>query len=365
MCICRVNSKLIDDFRKQVNEHYWGYYKYRNYKGVNQWNCLCSAMDWISVSVSYLANDNILELTRDENKNSIVVYTFISVIDMMWEAIQQLHRILFETDKIPFKGQKKIFKNNPFDMCDNKYFKTIRACFGAHPVNLHDKFDESSKEEQRFASWSTSIVGTKDFSVILYPKELNKKDIILDISFQELWDFAIRNYNYLNDLMSKIEKLKIDYYKNWKEIRIKKSSNAIEQINILKQEIEKRGYDDYYSYELRRLKILFSSNIRNKKNLDIINKYRDMLWDEINEIYYNLQNMKYEELSTENTLHNRVEAKYQYAYSKFCDFIFGGTYKTPLGLDELIEKTSSIFYIDGKEDEYEIYTLIEVYNYMR
>lgn len=82
MCECKIDSKLIDDFRSVVNENWWGYYKYRCYKGVNQWNCLCSAMDWISVSVSYLSSDNILELTKDENKNSVTVYTFISGIDM-------------------------------------------------------------------------------------------------------------------------------------------------------------------------------------------------------------------------------------------------------------------------------------------
>lgn len=365
MCECKIDVKLIDDFRRVVNEHFWGYYKYRVYKNANQWNCLCSAMDWVSVSVSYLSTDNILELTRDENKNSVVVYTFISVIDMMWESIQQLHRIFYETKSIPFKGKKIIFKNNPFDMCDNEYFKTIRACFGAHPVNLHDYFDKSGKREQRFASWSTSVANVKDFSVILYPKEIGKDNIILDISFQELWEFAIRNYNYLRDLILKVEELKETYYNNWKKINIEKSTDALKQIEILEAEIEKRGYDDCYGYELQRLKILFSSNIRDHGNLLIVNKYRDVLWYEINEIYHNLQNMGHEEISVECILHGQVQKKYQYAYSKLCNSVYGGTYEVALGLDELIKEISSSLYIDGEEDDYELYTLIEVYNFLQ
>ncbi len=66
--------------------------------------------------------------------------TFIVCIDVLWEAIQQLHRVLLNTENIPFVNEKSVFQHKKFETTDNKYFKTIRACFATHPVNLKDDF---------------------------------------------------------------------------------------------------------------------------------------------------------------------------------------------------------------------------------
>lgn len=61
-------------------------------------------------------------------------------IDVMWEAVQQLHRIFFDTSTIPFADNTEVFCHKLFQASDNDYFKTIRACFAAHPINLNDHF---------------------------------------------------------------------------------------------------------------------------------------------------------------------------------------------------------------------------------
>lgn len=135
-----MDEKLIEEFRERVNDNYFVLHVYKNKEGKNKWNCICSAMDWISVAVHYLCSKRVLHITKDENMNSIEVYTFLSCIDMLWESIQQLHRVFYNTTDIPFIKEKKVFCNNQFSMDDNNFFKTVRACFGAHPVNLYDTF---------------------------------------------------------------------------------------------------------------------------------------------------------------------------------------------------------------------------------
>lgn len=71
-----MDEKLIDKFRDRVNKNYFVLHKYKNVNGKNKWNCICSAMDWISVSVHYLCSDGVLNITKDENKNSIEVLLF-------------------------------------------------------------------------------------------------------------------------------------------------------------------------------------------------------------------------------------------------------------------------------------------------
>ena len=72
--------------------------------------------------------------------------TFIVCIDVLWEAIQQLHRVLFNTQEIPFVEEKSVFRHKLFETTDNEYFKTIRACFATHPVNLKDDFSGERKQ---------------------------------------------------------------------------------------------------------------------------------------------------------------------------------------------------------------------------
>lgn len=37
--------------------------------------------------------------------------TFIVCIDVLWEAIQQLHRVLLNTENIPFVNEKSVFQH--------------------------------------------------------------------------------------------------------------------------------------------------------------------------------------------------------------------------------------------------------------
>lgn len=131
----------------------------------NQWSIICSAMDWVDVVVEEIDTSKLC--SKNDNASSIKMMTFINCIDVLWESIQQLHRVIFDPRSIPFQDDSSVFTDKLYESSDNEYFKTIRACFSAHPVNLNDRFNGEGKE-QRYASWSGGGFGCKDFSVMLY-----------------------------------------------------------------------------------------------------------------------------------------------------------------------------------------------------
>lgn len=356
-----LDENLINNFREKVNENYFVLHIYKNVNGKNKWNCICSAMDWISVSVHYLCSERVLHLSKDENMNSIEVYTFLSCIDILWESIQQLHRVFYNTTNIPFTQEKKIFCNNQFSLDDNNFFKTVRACFGAHPVNLYDTFNGTDKE-RRFASWSGSFGRKDEFSVMLYESDESDQTIFFDINFNDLWLFAEQRYNYLNHLIDLIRQQECEYNKVQTQIRIVKDNNALNQIDILIEEVKKRSENDYYEEELNRLKILFSANIKGDKNKRIVEKYRKLLKEELIEIYENVQNMTFNEIQWAEKLSGDLPWKYHYCYSTVCDCLFG-SYKRPIGIEGLDEYISEIFETDLWETFDELYTLVETKKY--
>ena len=67
-----MDEKLIRKFRERVDKNDFVLHVYKNIDGKNKWNCICSAMDWISVSVHYLCSERVLHITKDENLNETV-----------------------------------------------------------------------------------------------------------------------------------------------------------------------------------------------------------------------------------------------------------------------------------------------------
>lgn len=167
-----MDASLISKFRNRVNEHNLIHHIYRKYNGKNKWSVICSAMDWIQIGV-FGSDASALE-RNNSDQASVRVITFLSCIDVMWEGIQQLHRVFFDTDAISFKDSRDIFHKT---MDDNHYWKEIRAAFAAHPCNL----DGVDKGEKRFASWFGGGFGSSgDFSVILYSNDPNKGSEVFD-----------------------------------------------------------------------------------------------------------------------------------------------------------------------------------------
>ncbi|WP_052703049.1 hypothetical protein [Paenibacillus beijingensis] len=125
-----LDDSLLENFKQAVNDHDdFLINTYGDYNGKNLWNLICSSKDWLHVSVNGLpfialnhANDDVRTLN---------VLQLIMTYDLVVQAIEQLLRI-FEM-KHPFKEDHSVLNKS---VPDDTYFAQIRACFGAHPVNL-------------------------------------------------------------------------------------------------------------------------------------------------------------------------------------------------------------------------------------
>lgn len=260
-----MDKEAINRFRNEVNEQGFVLQMYHNHEGKNLWNIICSAMDWIDVVVEMIDAKNLSG--KNDNDSSIKVMTLIMCIDVMWEAVRQLHRVFFAADTIPFAKSTEIFRHKLFKASDNDYFKTIRACFAAHPINLNDYFTRDKQKERRYASWSGGGFSNGDFSVILYSNQSDKDAIFLDIYFDELLKFAEQRYTYLNTISEEIVRQRGEYLSFWKNTRIERTGSVDDQILVLIKEARRRFNSDYYDYELNQLKIIFFTQITSSQNL--------------------------------------------------------------------------------------------------
>lgn len=192
-----MNRELIDLFRDTMISGWYGETRFSNVEGKNKWNCICSAMDWLTVAVDEIEfHPNIVNIGHDDEA-TLTVLTLIMRIALIKESIEQLHRVFYNTSEIYMKDSYEVWEAQPFGETDNEHFETIRSCFGAHPINL--KSIKGEQAGRRFASWP--YVGEADFSVRLYPAAVNGSYKVLHISFDKLEQYASIRYNHLNDLM--------------------------------------------------------------------------------------------------------------------------------------------------------------------
>ena len=315
-----MDKEAINRFRNEVNEQGFVLQMYHNHEGKNLWNIICSAMDWIDVVVEMIDAKNLSG--KNDNDSSIKVMTLIMCIDVMWEAVRQLHRVFFATDTIPFTNSTEIFRHKLFKASDNDYFKTIRACFAAHPINLNDYFTRDKQKERRYASWSGGGFSNGDFSVILYSNQSDKDAIFLDIYFDELLKFAEQRYTYLNTISEEIVRQRGEYLSFRKNTRIERTGSVDDQILVLIKEARRRFNSDYYDYELNQLKIIFFTQITSSQNLKIVSQYREALLCKVDELFRALQEMKLITLESTQKINDHCPPQCRYTFSKLVDAVY-------------------------------------------
>jgi hypothetical protein len=200
---CSIDSTLIDKFREKADEGHFCYFHYSNINGINQWHCICSAMDWISVAVDKIEFHPQLHFLGYNHDTTLTILSLLMRVAMLKEGIEQLHRVLFATAEVYLKDDCSIWGSNPFGQTDNEYFETLRSCFGVHPINLKG-FKQGDTETKRFASWPYVDLG--EFEVMLYPQKAGGEDITISMSFDQLEQYAIKRYSHLNELIEILDK---------------------------------------------------------------------------------------------------------------------------------------------------------------
>lgn len=354
-----LNPDLISEFRAAVNCNDWALFEFRDKENRNKWNCICSAMDWIEVSANYLDTHPLSKIERD---GSIELFAIISCIDIIIEAIEQLHRVIFSTGERVFENDDDCFADNQFRQKDREYFKNIRAWFGAHPVNLHDPEDPGNRDAKRYASWSGNYSGVEDFSVVLYSNKIGGENIFLGIKFSQLTAFARKYYNHLSTLKDELQK----QYKQfclWKRSEVFSClGSPAERLQILLDENKKRLDNTYYRENIEELLRTFSTTITCKDNHLMVNQYLAYLLPVIDEIYENLQNMTLTELGIDPFDIPRdtvfLPNGWTYWFSKLGEARFGRGYPASYWLSE-IERLFAEKFVFEFDSFQELYVLIK------
>ena len=318
-----VNDDKVIDFRYLVNSNSSFIYQiYKDKNGKNFFNLICSCMDWITVSIRHL--ENAPDLDKNIDTRVMQMFSLISSIDLISESITQLHRVFINPKTLPFAGEKKCFVNRLFvDEDDNSYFKTIRACFGAHPVNLNQS------DTKRFASWPfDSHFNTGELTVHLYSSKVNDEDLSLNLNRNELLQFLITRYDYLDVIADKIESLFIEYQKSLTKQMIETKSVPLEQLYVLKAESKKRLDNDYYNSEIDDLIMIFEAEVIDPKHVPIANRYKNSLLPLIEDIKTNLQTMNIVDLENDSDLRVRSDLSRELSYElpKFYSWVHGDRY---------------------------------------
>ena len=204
-----MNDKLIREFRKEVNDGQFVFRHYVNADGKNHWSCICSAMDWISMSVSGIDFDIDVPVLGADSDATWKVLLLLMQVASVKEAVAQLHRVFYPNEKATYmKDDCTVWNSNRFGSTDDEYFEMLRACFGAHSVNLKDPKNPNSKLRY-FASWPASI--SAGFSVYLYPNDadMNANDwLIITLEIGKLKKYFELRYNHLKDMIKLIIEMK-------------------------------------------------------------------------------------------------------------------------------------------------------------
>ncbi len=351
-----MDTTLIKEFRDRINEENLGPQIFCDYEGKNIWNILCSAMDWIEVTVPGI---NIDLLSRDNtNDASIKVITFLSCIATMWEAISQLHRALFTTSKIPFSGDKSVFGQR---ISDNEFFKTIRACFASHQINLQKVFEDDAPNERWYASWSGGTFSEKDFAVFLYSNIPGKSIRSFDIQFSQLMLYAEMRYQYLYRLMIRYQEIVNEYKESYRRIPIITKESIPDRIDVLITENERRLGNDYYDYELKEIRMIYNVEYTsNPVYSALLEEYREAFLPELNEIQYNLQNMIQENLRSK--VNEEIPLECHYEFSKLSEMVWDNTSVPMIGwsIERLNGYVQPVVTLDKEMSLVETYVLFKV-----
>jgi hypothetical protein len=359
-----LDSSLLEQFMQAVSDHDdFLINTYSDYNGKNLWNLICSAKDWLSVSVNGLPH---IQMTHpNDDARSLNVLQLIMAFDLVVQAIEQLYRA-FELDH-PFNGDQSVFNQA---VTDDMYFAHIRACFGAHSVALKsvDGTPPPKKSEERyFASWSSDAGGSGDYTVYLYSNKPGDSAIPFSLSFAKIHEYTVKRYSLLSNVVSVIEKKKGSFVEKQRQREIERSSDIVEQLKILLEENSIRiGNGEGYHHDIQTLIELFTApqDFPDQEGNEVT-KYLKSLKLLVDELYEAFQSMTYgeEDLAHAYLLYSRPRRfkAVSYDLSKVFEYL-NNPYYTPSMVDYHLRRLISTgvlpSYISRQTDRLDLQLLL-------
>lgn len=336
-----LDSTLLENFKQAVSVHDdFLINTYRNYNGKNFWSIICSAKDWLSVSVNGLPHINLSH--PHDDVRSLNVLQLITTYDLVLQSMEQLHRV-FEIE-YPLKKDDSVFNAA---VPDDAYFAQIRACFGAHPVDLRSADGtppDKKSTDKYFASWSSDVGGEGDYAVYLYSNKPDEvQPIRFSMSFAKIYEYTVMRYDLLSNVVSEIKKKNGIFVEKQRQREIGRSSNIVEQLQILLEENNARiGDKSGYQFEIETMIELFtaSQDFPEQERQEVA-KYLKSLHLLVDELRNALQGMTFtnedddtdsQELSHWHLLHARPRRFKEVSYdlSKVFEYLHNPYYEPSL-----------------------------------
>jgi hypothetical protein len=319
-----LDTKLIDNFRNQVNKNSFFRSYYMNKENKNHWNIICSAMDWINVT-----SEGLPKISINSHKGigtnhleALNLMQYIVSIDILVEAIIQLFRVIEPNKEYPLYHERSIF--NQKNISDDKYFKQVRAVFGTHQVNLDSlDGDQKIKGKRFYASWpSKGVIDGYDYTVFLYSNNPEKDDLYpFGIVINDLNKYAEERYLLLEMLTNKVELFIIEHRNTKTNEIIEEVNDPIQQLRVLLNENNQRygshnGYSNELNYLIQMLQVQLSTH--KEEIVEIVKKYSEELIKQIPSIKSALQSME----NTDIELTHWTGYATGYEFEKIYSYIF-------------------------------------------
>ena len=268
----------IHEFRDFVNSFHAGFvrHQFSDVGGKSIWNCICSAMDWLTEAHGALGEFE--KRAKRKDAGWIDLYGYIVCVDVIAEATEQLHRCVFgrgeKSVSLSFPDQCFVTRPKEFaGLSDRAYFKELRSIFGAHSVNLRDP---QTSDKKRFASWVVpgQIVGNDgDFAVFIYSSIKGEADILLSVKLDELKAFCCLYQSRLEAVAAEIRRQGDVFDRECRKRPVRRSGNPVEQWEILVQEARSRclgGWD-------ANVPEIFSVKPKHPGNCKLLSDYQDVI----------------------------------------------------------------------------------------
>ncbi|MNO53241.1 hypothetical protein D3C76_436800 [compost metagenome] len=294
-----LDDSLLQQFKQAVNDHDdFLINTYCDFNGENRRSLICSAKDWLSVSVNglpYIDLNHPIDDVRSLNVSQLIV-----TYDLVVESVKKLLQV-FDLEH-PLKDDNSTFNKS---VPDDRYFKQIRACFAAHPVDL-DSTDgvkakvkgSIKKTEKYFASWSSDVGGDANYTVYLYSNKPGSETIPFTMNFAQTHEYTAKRYSLLADIVRAIENKKEQFSLEQSQRLIRRSSDIVEQLRILLEENSTRiSKGDGYHYQIKTLiELMTAPKDFPDHEQEAVNPYLRSLSTLVEEINHALQTMRHEEL---------------------------------------------------------------------
>lgn len=249
--------------------------------------------------------------------------------DLVVEAIKQLYKAFDE--KYPLEIDDSVFKQA---VSDDAYFKQIRACFAAHPVDLYSKDGTERRREKKsyFPSWSSGQVSGDIYSVYVYSINPSEAPYKLSIRLTETLEYISKRYDLLSSLIKIIKREESLFREELKKRGIPRDSSPIRQLQILLHENKCRIREGHGHHDdINTLLNLFGA----PQNFPEGEKtrcrdYLTSLHAVIEDIYENLQNMSISDLSHGILIWPETGLKNKIDISNVFESIYNPTSPQPL-----------------------------------